>query len=73
MALGQQGDDDLAAGVVGVSHEQKFTVQALDYREHQGDHLVEQSSLVQSAQDQALVDPRCQWHGGDGSGWSLDE
>ena len=73
MPLAEQGEDEPAAGVVGIGHEQDPAVPDAGDREQQGDELAEQGPTIAVGEHQALVNARGQGHRGNMPGRSLDQ
>ena len=73
MPFGEQLSDELAAGVVGIGHEQNLAIQNAGDGEQQDRQLIEQGSGIAVGENQPFMNPRCEGYGGHMTGRSLDQ
>jgi len=65
--------DELAAGIIGVGHQQNTALQDVGDGKQQYRQFVEQGSGIAVVKDQPFVNPRRQWYSGYMSGSALDQ
>src|ERR1039458_1947480 len=73
MPVGEQLMDELAAGIVGVCHQQNTARKGVGDGKQKYRQLVEQGSGIAVGEDESFVNPRRQGHSGHMSGSALDQ
>ena len=71
MPVGEKLSDELAAGIVGIGHQQNLALQDACDGKQQYRQLIEQGSGIAVGEDESFVNARCQGHSGHMSGKSL--